>query len=506
MNTDTDTPTLEAARWTRTHITPGSLFLLSYCTAFSLSKYLGLLPGYAIDDYHIISRQHEGEQIGFFLSQGRYGSALVDFLLQGSALNMMSFSVISLIASMVFSALFFTTVIAPRNDSPKIALASIAAVLGAHSYYSEYVTFRQSALPMSLMFTFIWLAALAYRKCVFGERQNRWKQAIIAVVAGSAAMGFNQLAVCYCATAVLYLHLRAQTNDPASRSIGRNVSMLLRGTALSVTTGATLIAANMLISASLRGLLEIPVDARATIIATSQLDERAHQIAALIPKLLYSGEVIASPIAKLTLLGGILVLLVPLTSREINRSCLAAYFLMLGTAITLVPVALSSTWWPVPRSLICFPFVLAGGASLLATAEKHKRLYVSTALFVTSALLFSAHSNTALLNQQRLNRWDIAQAQAIALRAAAQFPDSSMRIAITDAHWYHPLAPGIAQGDMNTSAMAIGWAVDSLFDESTGRDLNVRSAPELTHMCKNRQPFPAQDSMQENKGEVVVCM
>lgn len=485
-------------------LTPAAIVLLSYCAAFLVSKYVGLFPGYAIDDYQIISRQHEGEQIAFFLTQGRYGTALIDFLLQGSSLNMLSFSVISLIASMLFSGLFFTAVLAPAADTSRAALASIAAVLGAHSYYTEYVTFRQSALPMSMMFVLVWLAALSYRKAISSDG-NRATNLILATLAGGGAMGFNQLAVCYCAAAVLYIHLNLLLRDEsvAKRSL---LGALLRATLYSAATGAVLIGVNVLLSACLRLALDIPTDGRASVLAMSQLGERAGQLATLIPQLLYRTETVASPLAKLTSLAAIIILFIPLRASELRGSLIALYFLLAGIAITVVPVTLSSTWWPVPRTLISFAFVLAGTAMLLLSREKPRRQIAATALFVVSALLFCAHSNSLLLNQQRLNRWDIAQAQAIALRAAADHPAVSGKIAITGAHWYHSLAPGIAQGDMNTSAMAIGWAVDALFDESTGTDLSVRSAPELAPACEGRQPFPAKDSMIEVDGEVLVCM
>lgn len=485
-------------------LTPVAVMLLSYCAAFLVSKYVGLFPGYAIDDYQIISRQQEGEQIAFFLTQGRYGTALIDFLLQGSSLNMLSFSVVSLIASMLFSGLFFTTVLAPSIETPRAALASISAVLGAHSYYAEYVTFRQSALPMSMMFALIWLAARSYRKAVSND-EHRPRHIILATLAGGTAMGFNQLAVCYCAAAALYIHLQLPISDHSSPKSSLTKA-LLRATLFSALVGAVLIGINVLLSAGLRSAFDMPTDGRAAMLAMSQLGERTHQLGALIPQLLFRYEPVASPLAKLTCLAGIAILLIPLRTSELRISFIAFYFLLLGLAITLVPVTLSSTWWPVPRTLISIAFVLAGTASLLFSQQKPRRLLASTTLFMISALLFSAHSNSLLLNQQRLNRWDITQAQAIAIRAATEFPDAPGKIAIAGAHWHHSLAPGIAQGDMNTSALAIGWAVDALFDESTGTDMSVRSAPELVSTCEGRKPFPAKDSMLEVEGEVLVCM
>lgn len=480
-----------------------AIFFFWYVAAFAVSKYLGFSPGYAIDDYVIITAQQNGEYINFFLSQGRYGSALIEAALLGSGLTMASFSVVALIASMVFSGLFFASIIAPDNRTNPFVLASAAAVLGAHSYYSEYVTFRQSALPMSMMFALIWLSALAYRQYRTND-ESKIRNASLALIAATGAMGFNQLAVCYCAAAVLYLHLKeADTSDTVTRE---GLKAVCRAAVAAAVTGAMLLIANTALSVVLREIFSTPANARASLLELSQLAERGAQIAALVPQLIYKPETVASALAKLTVLAGIAALLVPIRRSEVRNSLLALFFFVIGTAITLVPVSLSSTWWPVPRTLVSFAFVLTGTALFINHAGRERRSIVAGALFTASALLFAAQSNTLLLNQQRLNRWDMAQAQAIALRSTTQFPEASGKIAISGADWYHPLAPGIAQGDMNTSAMSIGWAVDALFDEATGLDLHVRTAPDRTAVCEKRQPFPADDSMIEIDGEVVVCL
>ncbi|MGF0669378.1 hypothetical protein ACSYHF_02685 [Stenotrophomonas maltophilia group sp. P373] len=486
---------------TRFRLDRRALFVISYVVAFVVSKYLGFSPGYALDDYHIISAQQDGENISFFISQGRYGSALIEAALRGSGLNMASFSVVSLIASMVFSGLFFASVLSPDARTSAFTTAAAAAVLGAHSYYSEYVTFRQSALPMGMMFGLMWLSSVAYRQF---RCSNQLKHAAIALLAATGAMGFNQLAVCYCASAILYMHLK----ETASSQIeaGACLKAAAWGTVAAAGTGALLIVANTALSALLREALSLSTDARASLLGIAQVPERGAQILSLIPQMLYRSETVASPLAKLTLLAGIAALVIPLGRKELRNSFLAIYFFSIGTAITLVPVSLSSTWWPVPRTLVSLAFVLVGTASIISADGRRRRSILAGALFTVSALLFAAHSNTVLLNQQRLNRWDMAQAQAIALRSTAQFPEASGRIALSGANWYHPLAPGIAQGDMNTSALAVGWAVDALFDEATGLDLHVRNAPDRAAICENRQPFPARDSMIDIDGEVVVCL
>ena len=62
------------------------------------------------------------------------------------------------------------------------------------------------------------------------------------------------------------------------------------------------------------------------------------------------------------------------------------------------------------------------------------------------------------------------------------------------------------QGDMNLSAMSIGWAIDPLFDEATGVKLKVRAAPEFAAECSGKNKFPAGESMIEKNDEVAVFL
>jgi len=154
---------------------------------------IGFTPGYGLDDYGIIRRGAGESLVDFFVSQGRYGSALMDVVLHASNLTMASFSTIGLAATIVFSGLFFKDALnLPRTSSPVLAVG-LGALLGSHPYYAEYVSFRQAALPMSAMFLGLWTALRLYRLAL--QDEARVFNLLASLFAATLAMGFNQLAV-----------------------------------------------------------------------------------------------------------------------------------------------------------------------------------------------------------------------------------------------------------------------------------------------------------------------
>ncbi len=485
-------------------LSPGVLFGGVYAIAFLTSKYLGLGAGYAIDDYHLVSQGNSGKFTSFFLSQGRYTNALLDWMLSASNLNMSNFSVVCLIATVIFSALFYTRSLRPIEIQGRFVLIGAAALLGAHSYYTEYVTFRQSALPMSVMFASMWMSIDFYRKAL--QSPNIGRNLAIALAFGLIAMGANQLAVCFLSIAVLYVHASNSTLTINGSDTGSGIRELILATLAAALAGVVLLGGNLLLSSLARLALGVSADGRAGILPLSELQVRLDQLAALARILIFKDEPVASGFAKITALMGLFLLLVPRNISQIRPLLGALYLLAISFCIVLVPVAASTVWWPTPRTLIAFPFALAAISLIAARVNQGRNNLPAGGLLLLSAFLFSAHSNSMLLNQQRLNRWDMAQAQEIAFRIAERYPDHGTKIAVVGASWHHPLAPGIAQGDMNTSALSIGWAVDALFDETTGSPLDVRSAPELAARCEGRLSFPAPDSTQMIDGEVLVCL
>lgn len=495
----------EQAPWTR-HLHAGSLFFIAYLLFFLVSKLVGFSPGYALDDYGIIRQGGSESLIPFFISQGRYGSALMDIVLHACNLSMANFSSIGLAVTAVFSGLFFKDALAlPRKASPILAVG-LGAMLGAHPYYTEYVSFRQAALPMSMMFLGMWVALRLYQ----GALQPGSPKAlnlIGSLLAATLVMGFNQLAVSYLAIAVLCVHARRlQNNMPpvvGAKFLGGQTWLepILRA----ALAGALLIACNIIVAKLTQLAWGITATQRNELIAVSMLGQRADELMRLLPILWSGSEPIAAWPAKALALASLGILLATHFVQAKATTWFALAIFIVATAAALIPATASSIWWPVPRTLIAVPFALAAPLALLIPTARPSASLAGLML-IASGCLFAAHSQSMLFNQQRLNRWDQMQARDISHMAVEKFPQQAAKLAIVSPMWGHDIAQGIAQGDFNISALSVGWALDPLFDEATGRDQSVRLAPEFSELCTESAKYPDPASLHREQDEVVVCM
>lgn len=484
----------------------GTLFLLAYYAFFLVSKLVGFMPGYSLDDYAIVRAAGDNSLAGFFISQGRYGSALMDVILHACNLTMSSFSTIGLAATAVFSGLFFRDALdLPPKGTATIAIG-LGALLGAHPYYTEYVSYRQAALPMSLTFLGMWLALRLYRGAL-GAGTVRVSHLIASVLVATLVMGFNQLAVCFLSIAVLCVHVRRlQHGLPPGLGLGflRRQGWLAPPVHATVA-GIVLILCNMLVAKLVLVTAGVPATGRSELIPVELLTQRWTELTHLVTVLWAQSETVAAWPAKALAAAGFIVLLVARLGTAKGSAWLAVVVLIAATVAALIPIAVTVTWWPVPRTLIAVPFALASAVSVLIPTS-NPRVTLAGILLITSGCIFSAHSQSILFNQQRLNRWDQMQAREMALLATEKYPEAASKLAIVGPTWSHEIAQSIAQGDMNISALGVDWALDPLFDEATGRDQNVRLAPEFSGLCSTSAKYPAPSSLHKQGDEVVICM
>lgn len=493
-----------SASWARLFPT-GALFLLAYLVFFLASKLIGFTTGYALDDYPIVRQANNASLVDFFLSQGRYGNALMETILHACNLTMSSFSTIGLTATALFSGLFYKDTLALPAKAPKTLAIGLGAFLGAHPYYTEYVSFRQAALPMSLMFVGMWLSLRFYRKA-FQIGAGRISALISSLLIATLIMGTNQLAVSFLAIAALCVHIQRLQNgefSKASRTFAHQTWLI--PIAHAVLVGAALIVCNQLVAKLTLVAFDITSNQRTALVPLDMLSQRGNELIKLLPVLWAKSETVASWPPKALALAAFIILLATSLRKHSPYARLAIVTFLAATAAALIPVAASEAWWPVPRTLIAIPFALAVSIGVLAPVASSRQPWVGIMLIV-SGFIFAAHSQSILFNQQRLNRWDQMQARDISQLAAAKFPEVASKLAIVEPRWSHDIAQEITQGDLNVSALSVPWAIDSLFDESTGRDQQVRLAPEFGEICASSPKYPDPASMHLEKDEVIVCL
>lgn len=475
-----------------------AIFLLGYLGAFLLSKYAGFLLGYGLDDYYaLMSGASLHELLGQFVSQGRFSFAIIQYIVSSAHLDMFDFHALGLAGTAWFSGLLFAETLRPPADQNWRLTVALGAVLGSHPYFAEYVSFRQASLPMAFMFLFSWLALRAYAR--MGAMPDK-RSMLVAAACGVVATGFNQLALPFLCIGVLFVEARQLVLHP-SDSWRRCWKPL-------VTSAATGIAVGVpygIVAYGLRRVFHIASNDRAALLALTEVPNRLRELVTLVSTLTIGDEPVVSAVPKFALL---LVLAVVLLARPPSRMRAGIYALMVffvAACLALLPVALSAVWWPVPRTLIAFPLVLIGTIALLAHRPHAAIVAISWSVLLFAATLFTAHSNSVLDNQLRLNRWDMLKANSIYTVASQRF-GGQPKIVLNQPRWTYAAAPDIADGDLNVSGLSTDWAVKSLFAEATGTQVSVRITHSYAKDCAARAPFPAGTSLFQAGDEVVVCL
>lgn len=135
-----------------------TFFLVFSASLFGLifSKGLSALPGYSLDDYATFYNEVSASH---FLSQGRYGAALVSEVLTLLKLTPATIAFPAFILLCIATSVTISlSLIYILEDSAHLRLGMIVAalVISTHPYFTEYFTFKQS-----LVFHVIYLSIIS---------------------------------------------------------------------------------------------------------------------------------------------------------------------------------------------------------------------------------------------------------------------------------------------------------------------------------------------------------
>lgn len=475
-------------------------FIFAYVVSFILSKYYGLLPAYALDDYTIVSGVGADSLPIQFLSQGRFSFALIQYLLVASHLTMLDLQTIALIGMALFGGLMFSIALPIFEEDSRYLVTCVALMLGTQPYLAEYVSFRQAALPMAIMYLALWLSFRSYRTWKRDVKRNRIHP-ILAIVLAVLAIGTNQLALSFFCMGIVYIEAREILAIP-----GRFKKYWWKPFIVAAIAGAITSFFYFLSAYFAREVFVVGTNDRATLLAESGIPQRIAQLGELFLHITVANEPIVSSQSKLLLLLGIAALLLLALVARFWQAVYAMLVFCIAICLALFPIAISSVWWPAPRTLIAVPFAFAGTILILQGKDMRRWIVPVTMPIVLASLLFAGHSNAVLANQLRINRWDLSTARAIYIAASERFPEAKGGIVLDNPRWAYPAAPNAADMDLNVSALSIGWAVKPLFREATGRIIDVQISTRFNADCAKVGVFPSRDAIFQYKDEVVVCM
>lgn len=479
--------------------------LLAYLAALVFvlaAKGFALIPGYGFDDY---SGTYSDQTLSFYLSQGRYTQATLQWLLTQTGLSTTDIAWPTTLACLLLLAALATriTLNIGRGTTPFVLLVPCLGIIGAHPYFTEYFTFRQALYNASFYLAFTWLhlgAAARLDASGLFSRANR-RPLLEAIGWLLLAMGGNQITVAIAASAA---YAQALAEDelilPGWRECCVRLSRALAPSAFAMVI-------YLLIYKGIKTFFSFETDPRGNLIALGDISSRLTDLASLGAKVLWRGEPTLSLAAKLMLALGLLPLLCLAATRRPRKTLFwCAGALGLG-ALAVVPVALSSVWWPVPRALSALSFVMGAMASALVVLSGRTRAIYAMPWF--AAALFMVLSSSAMLHQQwRLNRWDLNKAQGIAHDIQLRSGQAQSRhVTLSGANYAYPRLLTTMDGDLNASAFAHFRSLEGLLSEASGEYLIVDSVPDIAaSKCKDQPHWPQAGSLIETPERIYVCL
>lgn len=472
-------------------------FAASFFLLFLASKSLGLTLGYALDDYATLLSD-KGQMQGFFVSQGRFTFALLQSVLDASDLKQPQLAGIGFFLSAGSLLLVSWLTLAKWLEKDTLLAIAMGALLGAHPFFSEYVTFRQSLFPTGVCFLLV--AGAVYLLAQDGPVSFGRLCAASAVAA--IASGVNQIGMAFFCIAVLGISLQKNIHLPPLRAV-------LAASRSTVLAGAIASALYLVLFALATRLVAVDPNARTSVLGLGDVGGRLVDIAALLTGIFSGSHPLVGPVAAIGTGAAILVLCIRASTKsgQWMQVAAGAIVIALGIGLALLPTSVSAVWWPMPRTLIVMPLAVALGIATLSFEATRIQVRAASVALLIAVVILSGKSGWLLLNQQRLNRWDIGVARDIVTKISeTRRIDAATPIVIHRAAWAYEIEKGMPLGDANTSALASRWTIDALFEEASGRRLNVQSAAEGDATCADSPAFPTSGSIHEVAGAVHVCL
>lgn len=472
-------------------------FAISFSLLFFASKSLGLTIGYSLDDYATLGSA-KGQMQGFFISQGRFTFALLQSLMDSSNLLQPELAGLGFILS-AGGLMFVCWVTVSRWLQKHLMLAiALGALLGAHPFFAEYVSFRQSLFPMGVCFVLIAGATILLAQ----DAPETITRLLLASSLAAMASGINQLAMAFFCIAVLGISLQKNIHLPPFHA-------LLLAVKTTAVAGSVASVFYLTIFGITSSMVAVDNNARMALLSFGDISERSSDVAVLLTSIFGGSHPLVGSIAAICVAIAILVLSIRVSARleQWMQVLIGGIVMVLAIAIALLPTSISGVWWPVPRTLIALPLAVALGIAILSCRASRVQLGSANVTLFIAAAIFSGKSGALLLDQQRLNRWDIGLARDIVQKISeGRKIDASTSILIHRAKWAHEIDKNMPIGDANLSALSVDWAVNALFEEATGRRLNVKLGAQSDRICERSPSFPDSGAIHESDGSVHVCL
>lgn len=504
----------------RFDISQGHIRLLAIIfIAALLAKGSVIFRGYAIDDYLFMYGVSSSELVGY-ISQGRFVTAAIAWIINsiGANINDMYFSLgivaLFLQAAFVVSILRFVGV----ADSPAAIL--VGAVMVAHPYLTEILSFRMAlpAYSVALFFSILALEMAAKSPATRGTR-------VLSLLATIVMLFTYQVFLNYFAVAILFAFIHdAVLHNKKNSSLSTSVKNFYRKRAITLTIICTLSTITFLfISWFSKSLGITEGTGRANFISFDKIPERIEQISTALINIYWAPEPIfpgaLKTLVAMLLAASVVIIFKNLLTNngKVNYISNAA-FAFLAFSL-LIPVSLGviipfGDWWPVPR-VIAHVAIIIGCIFIMAifSMSDSQNRFIQSIVFISGALVFVGFmllSNQILASQQMVNQWDKMKANRIISRLEMRPDFDNVKfVYIHGGTWYYPAKLRAVQGDLNISAFAPPYSKVWLLSEVSGYRFEPATGSRASageNYCTGKRPWPHEDSITVDGDTAFICL
>jgi hypothetical protein len=328
-----------------------------------------IFRGFSIDDYafnHILSH----DDFTVFFSQGRYIMAAIVWIVESIGANINELYFPLGIATLFLQAVLVVSILrfVGMEDSPAADL--VGAIIVAHPYLTEIVTFRM-VLPgycVALIFSILTLEMVSCTPA-------NWRTRVFALISTFGMLLTYQVFLNYFAIAIIFAFFFGEgVKYRTTQLIEPNNIYRQRAISLAVICFISSLAF-ILITRLAKFLNLVDVTGRANFIRLSDVSERLMQISSSLVKIYWMSEPVFPGWLKILFSLMIALSLVIIfgylfSQGKIDRKKYMQIFFAFLAILMLVPVSLGvilvfKDWWPVPR-VVAHVSIAVGLTFLLA--------------------------------------------------------------------------------------------------------------------------------------------
>ncbi len=411
-----------------------------------------LVPNfYSFDDYALVFTQRTAESVQMMLVDGRFVEAGL-----WKALVVLGIDPprsVTLLNALAIVLLGLSAVVVTRIWRPRGSIGLIVGpVAMLHPNFAELWTFRVGPF----FFAVALLPALIAVALPLTDRRRVLGASLLLLVSFSIYQTtLNTLLV-----VLAFWFLLAALRGPSSMTLKEAWREPLR--ALLVVLGSTV--AYLVI---FRGTLRLTglVARRGGLVYPSEMLERAHSLALLVPRYLYDTALSSTALAvvELTFLFVLVGVLIDAGRRRGNwpRVALVLALLVFSLAAVVGVHSVLRDWWPAPRALISLGLWFAGCLTLLRQTLPERWGGIATLAGTALAILFAGIDARVNAEQLVLNARDQAVVASV-LNRFRVLPEASRarRLVFINAPLSWPDIP--ATFDLNISALHVPWSIAGL--------------------------------------------